>query len=146
MDLGPRKVAYSVEVEAPAAAVFDLIDDPHRHAELDGSGTVRDNVAGPQRLTKGATFTTSMKMAGFPYRITSRVTAAEPDRLVEWRHPFGHRWRWEIEPLSDSRCRVTEIFDFSRGVAVGYRLLKFPARNAAGIAATLDKLRDRFAR
>ena len=47
-DSGPRRVSRSVQVNAAAADVFALIADPHRHHELDGSGTVRDTeVKGP---------------------------------------------------------------------------------------------------
>jgi hypothetical protein len=73
--------------------IFDIAADPHRHGELDGSGTVMGTVAGPQRLAKGARFSVKMKQRGVPCRITSQVTEFEDGRVVEWRHPMGHRWR-----------------------------------------------------
>ena len=49
VDTGRRKVARRVVVHASAPDVFALIADPHRHPELDGSGTVRDvPVRGPR--------------------------------------------------------------------------------------------------
>jgi hypothetical protein len=120
-----------------------MVADPRRHHELDGSGTVRDNVRGPAPLTLGAKFSTKMKMFGAPYRITSTVTALQPDQLIEWRHPLGHRWRWEFAPLSETDTRVTETFDY-RGV-IGLQKL-FAKQNVAGIEATLNKLRDRYQR
>ena len=53
-----------------------------------------------------------MRMFGVPYRITSTVTALKPDELIEWRHPFGHHWRWEFDALSPTLTRVTETFDY----------------------------------
>ncbi len=144
---GPRKVTRSAEVGAPAAEVFALVADPHRHGELDGSGTVKDTVRGPVRLEQGSRFSVGMKQYGVPYRITSTVTHLAESRVVEWRHPAGHRWRWELTELTPTSTRVTETFDYSgiNGVqAKALELLGIPAKNAAGIEATLVKLQARF--
>ncbi len=150
VDAGPRRVSRSVEVDAPAAELYAMAADPRRHHELDGSGTVGGNIIVPAELAVGSKFSTHMKMYGVPYRITSTVTALEPNALVEWRHPVGHRWRWEFESLSPTRTRVTETFDYSQagGVKNGlkyYERMGFRKANAAGIEATLAKLRDRYA-
>jgi hypothetical protein len=150
VDAGPRRVCRSVEVAAPAAELFAMAADPRRHSELDGSGTVRDNIEAPAKLDVGSKFSTKMKMFGLPYRITSKVTVLEPDKVVEWRHPLGHRWRWEFESLSPTSTRVTETFDYHDAGALKttlkyYELLGFAKANASGIEATLAKLRDRYA-
>lgn len=44
VDAGPRRVSRSVEVAALAAELFAIVADPRCHSELDGSGTVRDNI------------------------------------------------------------------------------------------------------
>jgi uncharacterized protein YndB with AHSA1/START domain len=149
IDAGPNQVSRSVEVPAPAAELFAIMADPRRHHELDGSGTVRDNVSGPAKLVAGAKFSTKMRMFGVPYRITSTVTALKPDELIEWRHPFGHHWRWEFESLSPTRTRVTETFDYRDTGTVKdsvkyYERMGFAKSNAAGIEATLTRLRDRY--
>ena len=66
------------------------------------------------------------------------------------RHPVGHHWRWEFEALSPTRTRVTETFDYRDTGRVKdglkyYERMSFAKRNAAGIEATLSKLRDRYA-
>ena len=96
IDAGPRKVSRSADVRAPAQELFAVIADPHRHGELDGSGTVKDTMKGPRRLSQDARFSVNMKQYGVPYRITSRVTQYVTDRVAEWQHPLGHRWRWEL--------------------------------------------------
>jgi hypothetical protein len=149
VDAGPRQVSRSVEVHASAAEMFAIVADPRRHAELDGSGTVGDNIRGPAPLHLGARFSTKMRMFGLPYRITSTVTDLKPDRLIEWSHPVGHRWRWEFEPVSPSMTRVTETFDFRDTGPVKdhlryYEATGFAKRNAAGIEATLRRLSDRY--
>lgn len=147
VDAGPGQISRSIEVAAPASALFAIAADPRRHRELDGSGTVRDNVKSPAEVVVGSKFSTKMKMYGMPYRITSRVTALKPNELVEWRHPEGHRWRWEFESLSPTLTRVTETFDYHDAGVLRrkfYELTGSIKANEKGIAATLIKLRDRY--
>jgi hypothetical protein len=147
VDTGHRKVSRVAEVHARAAELFDIVADPHRHGELDGSGTVMDTVDGPRRLAQDARFSVKMKQYGLPYRITSQVTDFEDGHVVEWRHPLGHRWRWEFTPSSDDSTLVTETFDYSQISAVQARALElfgYPKKNAAGIEATLHALQARY--
>jgi hypothetical protein len=147
LDAGPGQVSYRAEVDAPVTELFAIVADPHRHGDLDGSGTVQDTVSGPDRLSPGAKFSVKMRLHGLPYRITSRVTEFAENSVVEWQHPAGHRWRWEFVALDADRTEVTETFDYRHG-RMGrraYELFKFPATNANGIKATLAKLRARYA-
>jgi hypothetical protein len=151
VDAGPRRISRSVEVNAPAAELFALVADPRRHHELDGSGTVAAFIDAPERLVPGARFSTKMKIHGMPYRITSTVTVLKPNELVEWRHPLGHHWRWEFVATAPTVTRVTETFDYHDTGPVKdalnyYERTGFAKRNAAGIEATLTKLRDRYHR
>jgi uncharacterized protein YndB with AHSA1/START domain len=149
VDAGPRQVSRSVEVAAPPEELFAYVADPRRHSEVDGSGTVRDNIATPAKLAAGDRFSTKMRMFGLPYRITSTVTAFTPGAVIEWRHPFGHRWRWEFEQVGPRRTRVIETFDYHDAGAVKDRLryyerTGFAKANSRGIEATLTKLGERF--
>lgn len=148
VDAGPGRISRSVEVAAPAAELFAMAADPRRHRELDGSGTVRDNVKAPAKIALGSKFSTKMKMYGVPYRITSRVTALKDNERVEWRHPEGHRWRWEFEALSPTSTRVTETFDYHDAGLLRrkfYELSGSLKANARGIESSLTKLQDRYA-
>lgn len=145
VETGDRTVTRRVQVSAPAAAVFALVSDPYRHPELDGSGTVRPKVKGPHELSQGARFSVAMKQYGVPYTITSTVTAYEKDRLVEWQHPLGHRWRWELQETSPGSTQVTETFDYSTAKSPkALELFGMPAKNGKAITATLEALAARF--
>ena len=146
VDAGARKVSRRVVVHAPAAQVFALVADPRRHLELDGSGTVRDStVAGPARLSAGASFTVGMRAHGVPYKITSTVTAFDDNRLVEWQHPLGHRWRWELAEVEPGVTEVTETFDYTGARSPRMlELLGYPKINGKGITKTLSALAARF--
>ncbi|MDO3128750.1 Possible polyketide cyclase/dehydrase [Mycobacteroides abscessus subsp. bolletii] len=148
VDPGPQQISRSVEVSAPATELFAMVADPRRHHELDGSGTVGQNIRTPDRLQVGSRFSTGMRMFGLPYRITSTVTEFDPDKVVEWRHPLGHRWRWEFVALSPTSTRVTETFDFRNAGPIrsllNYKLPGFVKANAKGIEATLRRLQARY--
>lgn len=139
--MSERVVSATRDIDAPAAAIFELLADPGKHHMFDGSDTV---VAGdpknPDRLALGDRFGMSMKL-GVPYRMTSEVVAFEEDRVIAWRH-FGHHvWRYELEPLSDNSTRVTESFNW--GVArfpPFYEWVGYPAKHEVNMAKTLERL------
>lgn len=146
VDAGPQAVSRQVDVTAAPSEVFALLADPKRHGEVDGSGTVQDTVSGPAPLHDGAKFSVKMKQFGLPYRITSTVVAFEPDRVIAWRHPLGHVWRWELAGDQPGITTVTETFDYAGAAAPKVLdLLGMPARNAEGITNTLEGLQRRFA-
>lgn len=148
VDAGPRQISRSVVVSAPAAELFAMVADPRRHHELDGSGTVGQNIRTPDHLEVGSRFSTEMRMYGLPYRIVSSVTQLVPVSVIEWRHPFGHRWRWEFDALSPTSTRVTETFDFRNAGLIrnllNYKLTGFVKGNTSGIEATLRRLHARY--
>lgn len=146
VDSGPRRVSRQVLVHAPVEELFALVANPHRHPELDGSGTVRSApVTGPERLGLGDRFTVRMKQFGFPYKITSTVTAFEDNHVVEWQHPLGHRWRWELTEVEPGVARITETFDYGDARSPGMlERFGYPKKNGDGITKTLQGLASRY--
>ena len=146
VDAGPRKISRRVVVDAPASVLFEQLANPHKHAQIDGSGTVGDATKGPDTLAQGDTFSVKMKQFGLPYKITSKVVAFEQDRLIEWKHPAGHTWRWELVETKPGTTQVTETWDASRTPAFAvYKVSGMTGRNEKGIEATLEGLRTRYA-
>ncbi|WP_150249744.1 SRPBCC family protein [Nocardiopsis deserti] len=139
--MAKHRVTRSVVVDAPAKQIFDIIAAPERHAEFDGSDTVLTSLFGPERLERGSEFGMDMRMFGVGYRITNRVVEYEEDRLIAWRHFGPHRWRYELEELEEGGTRVTETFDYSKGLPAFYVLMGMPARNARSIEQTLVRLK-----
>jgi hypothetical protein len=149
VEAGPNQVSRCVQIGAPAAELFAVVADPRRHHELDGSGTVRENLKCPSEIVEGAKFSTKMRIWGMPYWIVSTVTSMKPYEEFEWRHPVGHRWRWEFEALSPTLTRVTETFDYRntgrvKGALRYYERFGFAKANAKGIEATLTKLAEKY--
>ncbi|SDH52490.1 Uncharacterized conserved protein YndB, AHSA1/START domain [Actinokineospora alba] len=144
--MAPRQVSDTRIVDAPAAEIFDLLVDPANHPLIDGSGTVlAARGTGPRRLKLGEKFGMDMKM-GRRYKILNTVVEFEENRLIAWRHFYGHRWRWQLRDLGDGRTEVTETFDWSTTrLGLLLELVKFPGKNLKAIRATLDRLQQRFA-
>ncbi len=108
-------------IPAPPERIFDLLADPSRHHEIDGSGAVRQPRSNPQRLTLGATFVMSMKM-GIPYSTVSTVVDFEENRRIAWqtfstitwiaRWGGGRIWSYGLQPLQGGTL-VRETWDIT---------------------------------
>ncbi len=135
-------------IPADSAAIFDLLADPSRHSDIDGSGTVRDAKAGSERLALGSQFGMSMKM-GIPYSMVSEVVEFEENRRIAWqtrgpgaigRHVAGRIWRYELEPV-DGGTRVRESWDISQESSLSKPLVRRSAeKTRKNMAATLDRI------
>lgn len=139
-----QSISQSVVVAARPEQIFDLLADPRKHPELDGSGTVRGAVSGPERLQLGSRFGMRMRI-GLPYLVRNTVVEFEENRRIAWRHFNRAVWRYELEPV-DGGTRVTETWDYSTALSPRVaELLGFPKANRKGIAVTLEQLQKRFA-
>jgi hypothetical protein len=140
-----RIVSRSTIVPAPAQMIFDLLADPRRHSEIDGSGSVQSaQINAPERLSLNATFGMQMKI-GLSYKITNTVVEFEETKTIAWRHFGGHIWRYILEPV-DGGTKVTEQFDWNKSKSpLVLKLRKSPQDNAKSIEKTLENLVKRFA-
>lgn len=134
-------------IAAPPSAIFDLLADPARHREIDGSGTVRDADAGSQRLTLGSTFGMAMKM-GFGYRMINTVVEFEDDKVIAWQpRPAikllglaigGRIWKYELEPQAGGTL-VKETWDIRQEKVP--MLVRPMAKGAKrGMESTLERI------
>jgi uncharacterized protein YndB with AHSA1/START domain len=122
MSESPDVVSVERLIAAPADRIFELLADPSRHHDIDGSGSVRDAKESPPRLTMGAQFGMSMHL-GMNYSMTNEVIEFDDGKRIAWQtRPsgrfqgrfFGGRiWRYELEP-ADGGTLVRESWDISR--------------------------------
>lgn len=137
-------MSYSVSttrlIAAPAEKIFDLLADPTRHHEFDGSGSVQQARGGaPTRLALGTKFGMDMKI-GFKYRITNEVVEFEENRRIAWRHLGRHVWRYELDP-TEAGTNVTETFDWTNARSRKLiEVMSYPKKNLAAMEATLERL------
>lgn len=144
----PDIVTVERFIAAPPEAIFDLLADPARHRDIDGSGTVRDPKAGSERLELGSRFGMAMKM-GMPYSMESTVIELEPNRRIAWqtRGPGrigsrvgGRIWRYELEP-GDGGTLVKESWDITQESPFTKPAVRLAAKKTAeSMAATLERI------
>jgi hypothetical protein len=139
-DAPDRVERRSIVVDAAPDVIFDLLADPSRHCDFDGSGTVQaSRASAPQRLSEGAKFGMEMKMV-VPYRMTNEVVEFVENDTIAWRHLGGHIWRYRLEEI-DGGTKITEEFDWRTSKAPPLlKLTGAPAKNAASIEKTLERL------
>lgn len=141
-----RKLVWAERfVPAPAAAIFDLLADPRRHHEIDGSGSVvAARVDAPTRLSLGARFAMDMRIV-VPYRMTNTVVEFEEGQRIGWRHVGGHVWRYVLTP-AEGGTTVREEFDYSTNRAPLLLVaMRAVANNERAIERSLDRLAALFA-
>lgn len=143
MPLGPSFAGTSVErvIASPPGPIFDLLADPARHRDIDGSGTLRDAVEGSTRLSLGAQFGMDMRLVA-PYRMSNTVIEFEQDRRIAWQAAptadlgkkiaGGRIWRYELEEVPGG-TRVRESWDISQE---RIPLLVLAARRATRLSMT----------
>jgi uncharacterized protein YndB with AHSA1/START domain len=131
-------------IPAPPEKIFDLLADPARHREIDGSGTVRDP-GSTERLKLGSTFDMKMKM-GVPYTMTNTVVEFEDNKLIAWQprpkrmKRFGGRiWRYELEPVAGG-TKVRETWDISQESGMKGVVRKGGKHTAQNMEKTLERI------
>jgi len=137
-------VSHSIVVAAPAQDIFNLLADPRRHSEIDGSGSVKAaRVNAPERLSLGAKFSMDMRIV-LPYKMTNEVVEFEEGKQIGWRHFGGHIWRYILEPV-EGGTKVTEQFDWNTNKSpLMLKVMKAVDNNSKSIQKTLDNLAKRF--
>lgn len=136
-------------IPAPASKIFDLLADPARHTDIDGSGTVQQAKEGPRRLALGDRFGMDMKM-GFAYAMVSEVIEFEEDRRIAWQSTSpvkvmglfvgGRIWRYELEPVEGGTL-VRETWDISKE-RIPAMVRPMRAKTKANMEKTLARIEE----
>lgn len=134
-------------IPAPPEAIFELLADPGRHSEIDGSGTVRGTRGQAGKLGLGDRFGMSMRM-GLPYGTENEVVEFDEPRRIAWQtrgvgivRPFGGRvWRYELEAVEGGTL-VRESWDITSESPLTKPAVRMAAaKTAKNMAATLERI------
>jgi len=125
-----RSIEALRRIGAPAHRIFEILANPHRHVEFDGSGMLRGAVLDRPISRVGDTFAMKMHRLGDDYLMLNYVVEFEPAQRIFWEPapgdpsraegndpskvgiPAGYRWGYILVPDGDDATLVTEVFDY----------------------------------
>jgi len=146
-----RVVTVERVIPAPSEHIFQLLADPRRHPDFDGSGMLRGDVRGPDRLRDGAVFSMGMVQAGQSYRTTNHVVEFVENQVITWETVGlwrgrkvigGQRWRYALEPNGpDSTVlRHSYVWGTARLALITVALPRFPTKMRRTMPQTLERI------
>ncbi len=126
-----KRVEVSRRIEASVDLIFNILANPQRHMEFDGSGMLRGAVIDRPISDVGDTFTVKMHRLGDDYLMLNHVVEFKPGRRISWEPApgdssrtegndpskvgiaAGYRWGYILTPDGDDATVVTEVFDYA---------------------------------
>lgn len=108
-------------IDASSDAIFDVLSNPEKHAQIDGSGMVQSDEKTDRITAVGQVFTMNMfwdKLGG-DYRTDNHVVGFDENKLLAWKtadsgqEPAGWEWVWELEPQGPDSTNVSVTYDWS---------------------------------
>lgn len=138
----PRVATASRDIEAAPADIFELIADPNQQPRWDGNDNLAEADSGQRIHAVGAIFTMTTTKGNIRQ---NHVVEFDENRYIAWKPaepgqaPIGHLWRWELQPLSTSRTRVTHTYDWT-GLTDEKRYPRARATTPERLQASLERL------
>jgi hypothetical protein len=126
-----QPVAVSRRISASAHDIFQILANPARHPDFDGSEMLRGASSSAVITGVGDVFIMKMYYSELgDYEMNNHVVEYQQDRAIGWEpeagrgHPnsapdsqeaarWGHRWSYQLAPDGADATVVTEIYDCS---------------------------------
>jgi len=144
-----QAITVSRSIPASSSEIFNLLSNPDRHTEFDGSGFVR-SAEKPQRITAaGQVFRMNMSgdHMGGDYQVDNTVTGFDDNKLIAWQtapadtEPPGWQWVYQLTSEGSDTTTVSLTYDWS--AVTDKELLKkisFPLVPEAALEDSLAQL------
>jgi hypothetical protein len=147
-------------IEASREAVFAVLADPSAHADIDGTGWVRESLDGDRITAAGQVFRMAMYHPNHPdkdYEIANRVEVFDEPRGIAWQPGTespetgelsfgGWIWRYDLEATGPARTTVTLTYDWSAVPPPVREYIQFPPFGPDHLDNSLQHLSDLVAR
>jgi uncharacterized protein YndB with AHSA1/START domain len=144
-------ITVSRTIDASTKQLFDVLSNPERHVELDGSGFVVSDEKTDRISGVGDVFRMNMTgpHMGGDYQTDNTVTGFDPNHLVAWQtapadtEPPGWEWTWELAADGSDSTEVTLTYDWSK--VTDQALLDqvgFPLVSESQLEESLEKLAE----
>ena len=145
------KITVERTIQASSADVFEVLSNPERHVELDGSGFVISDERTNRIQGTGDVFTMNMTgdHMGGDYQTDNHVTGYDENSLLAWQstpagtEPFGWEWVWRLEQQGPDQTLVTHTYDWSKVTDKEIlQKVSFPLVSQGQLEDTLAKLAE----
>ena len=151
-----ERVVVSKTIEATPEAVFAVLADPSAHADIDGTGWVRESLDRSRITAAGQVFRMAMCHPNHPdkdYKVANRVEVFDEPRAIAWQPGTelpetgelsfgGWIWRYDLEATGPSRTTVTLTYDWSAVPAPVREHIQFPPFGLDHLDNSLQHLSD----
>ena len=147
--MSETSITVSRTIDAPAKDIFNVLSNPRRHSELDGSGFMRTGQNADRITASGQVFTMDMEgeHMGGEYQTDNHVVGYDENKLLAWKtapagtEPPGWQWVWELVPQGPDSTEVRHSYDW--GKVTDQELLQkvsFPLVTEEQLEDTLGRL------
>ena len=117
-----KKFTVSRTIDASTSDLFDVLSNPARHADLDGSGFVLSDEKSDRITATGQVFRMNMSgdHMGGEYQTDNTVTGYDKNHLLAWQtapadtDPPGWEWVWQLEAQGSDSTSVTLTYDWGK--------------------------------
>lgn len=148
------QITVSRTIDASAAQLFEVLSNPERHAELDGSGFVLSDEKSDRITATGQVFTMNMTgdHMGGDYQTDNHVTGYDPNKMLAWKtapagvEPPGWEWLWQLDAQGPDATEVSVTYDWSKVTDKDLlQKLSFPLVPESALEASLGHLAEAVA-
>ena len=144
-----KKISVSRTIDAAPKEIWDVISNPARHAEIDGSGQIVSDEKTDRVTANGQVFTMNRNAPhmGGDSQTDNHVVGYDENRLLAWQtapagtEPKGWEWVYELTPEGPDSTTVTLTYDWSK--VTDKELLKkvsFPLISEEQLEGSLGRL------
>lgn len=146
-------IIVSRSIDEPAKKIFDLLTNPERHHEFDGSGFVVSDDKTDRIQKTGDVFRMNMNgpHMGGDYKTENHVTGFDENKLVAWKtapageEPPGWEWTWALESTGSDSTDVSLTYDWSAMDPKAAQDLGMPLVSREQLEESLERLANAVA-
>jgi hypothetical protein len=151
-----ERMTVSTTIDASPEEVFAVLADPSSHADIDGTGWVRESLEGDRITAAGQVFRMAMYHPNHPdkdYKIANLVEVFDEPRAIGWKPGTespetgelsfgGWVWRYDLEATGRSQTVVTLTYDWSAVAPEVREHIQFPPFGEDHLDNSLQHLSD----
>ena len=118
--MADNRITVERSINAPSAELFEVLSNPERHVQIDGSGFVKSDEKSDRIQGTGEVFTMNMEgdHMGGEYQTENHVVGYDENKLLAWKtapagvEPPGWQWVWELDSEGSDATLVRLTYDW----------------------------------